>query len=174
MDVEYLPGYLWDQARGEQIDETAEFHRLLQIGRDTNLIFWWLLLLYGFRLANQFGGLWAGRLAVMLIATEPSFLGHACLASTDIAITAMMMVFTFHYQGGRGATRFRRWVLPGVLYGLALNAKASALTFVPIVMFALVLLCVMVELAARFSVPPEIVSAVVCPCSVASWPSPIA
>ena len=137
MDVEYLPVYLWEQARGEQIDETAEFHRLLQIGRDTNLIFWWLLLLYGFRLANQFGGLWAGRLAVMLIATEPSFLGHACLASTDIAITAMMMVFTFHYQGGRGATRFRRWVLPGVLYGLAMTAKASALTFVPIVMFAL-------------------------------------
>lgn len=137
MDLEYLPVYLMEQYQGEQFDESAEFHRILQIGRNFNLIFWWLLLIYGFRLASAYGGTWAGRLAVMLIATEPSFLGHACLASTDIAITALMLVFALHYQAGRGGSGFKRWFIPGVLYGLAMTAKASALTFVPIVMFAL-------------------------------------
>ncbi len=137
MDVQYLPVYLWEQIRGEPFDEEAEFHRLLAVGRAASLLFWWLLLTYGFRVANLFGGPWAGRLAVALLATEPSFLGHACLATTDIAITALMLVFTFHYQVGRTGGRFRRWFLPGVLYGVAVAAKASALTFVPIVMFAL-------------------------------------
>ncbi len=139
MDVQYLPVYLWEQVRGEPFDEEAEFHRLLAVGRATNLFFWWLLLAYGFRVANLFGGPWAGRLAVAFLATEPSLLGHACLATTDIAITALMLVFTFHYQVGRTGGRFRRWFLPGVLYGVAVAAKASALTFVPIVMFALAL-----------------------------------
>ena len=32
--------------------------------------------------------------------------------------------------------RVRRWLLPGMLFGLAMAAKASALTFVPLVMLA--------------------------------------
>ncbi|WP_020468295.1 ArnT family glycosyltransferase [Zavarzinella formosa] len=137
VDVEYLPVYLWEQVRGQPFDEEKEFHRLLQIGRTGNLVFWWVLLVYGFRVANLYGGAWAGRLGVVLLATEPSLLGHACLATTDIAITAAMLLFTFHYQTGRTRGWFRRWFLPGVLYGVAMTAKASALTFVPIVMFAL-------------------------------------
>lgn len=141
VDTEYLPVYLWEQIRGERFDEEAEFHKLLTIGRAGNLIFWWLLLVYAFRLGNWYAGSWAGRLAVLLVATEPSLLGHACLATTDIAISATMFIFTYHYLAGRGQSRWRRWFVPGILYGIAMTAKASALTFVPIVIFAIELPC---------------------------------
>src|SRR4029077_752927 len=101
-----------------------------------NLPFWWLQLAYGMLLARTFGGPWAGRFAVVLQATEPSFLGHAGLATTDIAVTALVLVFAYHYYHGRDAGRVRRWLVPGVLYGLAMAAKASALTFIPLIMLA--------------------------------------
>ena len=60
----------------------------------------------------------AGRFAVVLQATEPSLLGHACLATTDIAVTAMILVFAYHYDRGRDGSRMpagpaRRPLWPG-------------------------------------------------------------
>lgn len=136
LDIEYLPIYLWEQARGEPFDLDKDFRLILTYARMVNMLFWWLLLLYGGWLARHFGGPWAGRLAVMLLATEPNFLGHACLATTDISVTALTIIFIYYYVTGRDGSRWRRWVLPGILYGLAMSAKASALTFVPLVMFA--------------------------------------
>ena len=132
LDVEYLPLYLYEQVRGKPFNLDADFYTLLRCARVGNLVFWWLLLSYGYLLARRFGGVWAGRIAVLLLATEPNLLGHACLATTDIAITAMIVVFAYHYHQGRDALqRWQRWVLPGILYGLAMATKASALTFVP-------------------------------------------
>jgi hypothetical protein len=137
LDVEYLPLYLYEQYRGTPFDLDADFYLVLRYARVGNLVFWWLLLSYGYLLARRFGGAWAGRSAVLLLATEPNLLGHACLATTDIAITAMILVFAYHYYQGRGdARRWQRWVLPGILYGLAMATKASALTFVPLMMLA--------------------------------------
>jgi hypothetical protein len=136
VDVEYLPIYLWERARGEPFDLDCDFHTILPYARAMNLVFWWLLLMYGMLVARSFGGEWAGRFAVVLIATEPNLLGHACLATTDISVTALVLAFAYHYWYGRDAGRIRRWVIPGVLYGLATTAKASALTFVPLVMLA--------------------------------------
>jgi hypothetical protein len=137
IDVEYLPLYIWEQVRGEPFDLNTDFRTILTYARMGNLWFWWLLLIYTCALARLFGGPWAGRFAVLIIATEPNLLGHACLATTDIAITAMMVTFTYYYVSGRESnSRWRRWVLPGLLYGLAMATKASAFTFVPIIMFA--------------------------------------
>src|SRR5947209_6991286 len=77
VDVEYLPIYLWERARGEPFDLDRDFHTVLPYARAMNLVFWWLLLVYGMLVARTFGGDWAGRFAVVLIATEPSLLGHA-------------------------------------------------------------------------------------------------
>jgi len=138
-DVQYLPIHWWERARGREFDvdnSIEDFHAILPYARLMSLPFWWGLLLYGTLLARAFGGPWAGRFATVLIATEPSFLGHACLALTDICLTAFVLAFAYHYWRGRDAGWARRWLVPGVLYGLAMAAKASALTFVPIIMLA--------------------------------------
>jgi hypothetical protein len=137
VDLQCLPIYICERIRGEPFDLDRDFHRLLPFARGMNLAFWWLLLIYAMRLAHRVGGSIAGRFAVLLIATEPSLLGHACLATTDIALTATVLVFAYHYDRGRDGGRFQRWLLPGILYGVAMAAKASALLFVPIVMLAL-------------------------------------
>jgi hypothetical protein len=136
VDVEYLPIYLWERSRGEPFDLDRDFHTILPYARAMNLVFWWVLLVYGMLLARTFGGDWAGRFAVVLIATEPNLLAHACLATTDISVTGLVLAFAYHYWHGRDQGRVRRWLVPGLLYGLATAAKASALTFVPLVMFA--------------------------------------
>jgi len=139
VDVQYLPIHIWERSRGTPFDvvNPTDFHTILPYARAMNLLFWWLLLTYAMLLARTFGGPWAGRFAVVLCATEPSFLGNACFALTDIAVSAMVLVFTYHYYHGRDAGRWRRWAFPGVLYGLAMAAKASALTFIPLTMLAL-------------------------------------
>ncbi len=136
VDVECLPIYVVERFRGEPFDLDRDLSSLLPFARGMNLVFWWLLLTYGMLLARRFGGAVAGRFAVVLIATEPNLLGHACLATTDIALAAMVLVCTYHYARGREGNRWQRWLLPGLLYGLAMSAKASALLFVPIAMIA--------------------------------------
>jgi hypothetical protein len=134
--AEYLPAYLWEKQRGEPFDPAADLHTVLPSARAVNLVFWWLLLLYGMLTGRAFAGEWAGRFAVVLLATEPNFLGHASLAMTDISVTAMVLAFTYHYYRGRDCGWLRRWFLPGMLYGVAMAAKASALSYVPIIMLA--------------------------------------
>jgi hypothetical protein len=136
IDIEYLPIYIWEQFRDEPFDATRDVHAVLPYARAMNLVFWWMLLVYGSLVARHFGGPWASRFAVVLFATEPSFLAHTTLATTDIAVTAFVLAFAYHFERGRDKTWFRRWLIPGALYGLAMAAKVSALTFVPIVAFA--------------------------------------
>ncbi len=133
VDVQYLPIYIWEQIRGEPFDTKKDCHTILPFARAMNLVFWWLLLIYGTLLARQVGGPWAGRFATLLIATEPNLLGHACLATTDISVTALILACVYHFQTGRERGWVLRWLVPGILFGLALSAKVSSLTFVPLI-----------------------------------------
>ena len=135
--VETLPLFIWERARGTPFDIDREMDQMLPVARAANLIFWWLLLLYGFRLGVLYGGRWGGRLAVLLLACEPNLLAHAALATMDIAVAACLLMFIYHYQVGRDGGWIRRVGIPGFCYGLALLAKASALVFVPVAMAAL-------------------------------------
>ena len=156
-DVQYLPIHWWERDRGKEFDvenSVADFHAILPYARMMSLPFWWAMLVYGTLLARAFGGPWAGRFAVVLIATEPSFLGHAGLAMTDICVTAFVLAFAYHYHRGRDAGPVRRWLVPGILYGLAMAAKASALTFVPIIMLAFEL--PRLHAAGAFRPPPGV------------------
>lgn len=139
VDVQTLPVYLWEQYRGQEFDPVEDLHALLPICRATNLVFWWLLLFYTMRLGRTFGGVWGGRLAVALVACEPNLLGHASLATTDIAIVAcmMMLIYHFHQNYQPNANWKRRVLVPGVLYGVAFTAKASAMAFGPQAMLVL-------------------------------------
>jgi hypothetical protein len=139
VDVQTLPVYLWEQFRGQEFDPVVELHTLLPVCRAANLVFWWLLLVYTLLLGRTFGGIWGGRIAVALVACEPNLLAHAALATTDIALVACMMVLIYHFYHHYHPTASwrRRVVVPGLLYGLALSAKASALAFGPQAMVVL-------------------------------------
>jgi hypothetical protein len=139
IDVQTLPAYLWERYRGQEFDPVQDLHTLLPVCRAANLLFWWLLLAYAMRLGRAFGGAWGGRLSVALVACDPNLLGHAALATTDVALVAMMavLVYHFHYCYVPTAGWKRRVLAPGVLYGLAMAAKASALAFGPQVMLVL-------------------------------------
>jgi len=137
VDVQTLPLYLWERCRGEPFNAEADFGRLLPVARAANLIFWWLLLIYGWRLGNLFGGDWGGRLSVALLAVEPNLLAHASLATTDIPVTACLLALIYHFHAGRGGGWLRRVGVPSLWFGVALSAKASALTFGPLCMIAL-------------------------------------
>lgn len=125
---------LW---RGQPIDLATEFDLALRLARPGTLLFWWVLLGYGFVAGARLGGVWGGRFAVALLACEPTLLAHASLATTDIAIAACLLVFAVHFQANREAGWWRRVGLCALLYGVALFAKASALVFGVLIMLTL-------------------------------------
>jgi len=145
-DVEYLPVYIVEQVRDRPFDIEREYVLVQRIARAGNLAFWWLLLYFSWRLGRRFGGPWAGRLAVVFVACEPNLLAHACLATTDIAISACLAMFAEAYLAGRDKTWRGRVGLPALCFGMALLAKVSALAFAGIIIGA-------VELHRLWSLP---------------------
>jgi hypothetical protein len=129
VDVQTLPVYVWERCRGTRFDPVADMDTILPVARAANLTFWWLLLVYAMRLGRTFGGAWGGRLAVGFVGFDPNFLGHACLATTDISVVAMMLALLYHYHHGQECGWGRRVLVPGLLYGLATLAKASGMVF---------------------------------------------
>jgi hypothetical protein len=136
-DVQTLPLYLIERATGQQWNLDSDFSQALVTARAMTLLFWWLLLLYGFWAGRMMAGRWGGNLAVAILACEPNLLAHASLATTDIAVTACLLAFLVHYRSGRDARFGRRVIVPGIWFGIALTAKASALVFAPLCMIAI-------------------------------------
>jgi hypothetical protein len=152
IDVQTLPLYLWEQCTGTVLDPIEDLHSLLFYCRAATLIFWWLLLWYARLAGRALAGPWAGRLAVAVLACEPSLLAHASLATTDIAVTACLLALFYHFRTGRDGSWWRRLGLPALWYGLAILAKASALVYGPIC-----LVVIEIERLARagaFACPP--------------------
>jgi 4-amino-4-deoxy-L-arabinose transferase-like glycosyltransferase len=129
VDVQTLPLYLWERWRGVPWEWSRDGPQMLRVARMANLLFWWLLLFMVWRLGWQWGGPWGSRWAVTFVACEPNLLAHAGLATTDIALTACLLLFLDSFGRGRDQPWSRRVLLPGMFYGVALTAKASALVF---------------------------------------------
>jgi hypothetical protein len=129
VDVQTLPIYLWEQFAGQKYQSETDLPEVLPVARAANLTFWWLLLVYVMRLGQTFGGVWGGRLAVALTACDPNLLGHASLATTDIASVACVLVLVYHFWHGLGCDWKRRVLVPGICYALAIQAKVSGLVF---------------------------------------------
>jgi hypothetical protein len=136
VDVCTLPLYLAERATGRRIVVDAEIPDWLPVARTGALVFWWLLLVYAWRTGNLLAGPWAGRWAVAVLAVEPSFLGHAALAATDVASAACLLALAFHYRTARDRAGWRGWVAPVCWAAVALLAKASAVVYAPICMLA--------------------------------------
>ena len=137
LDLQALPLYLIEQWRGLPVDFERDFAWGLSVFRAGTMWFWWVLLFYTFRIGRSLGGVNGGRLAVALVAWEPNLLAHATFATADVAVTACLMGLWFEYARSRTSHWGWRLILPGVLYGVAMLAKASALAYGPMVMLAI-------------------------------------
>jgi hypothetical protein len=135
-DVQTLPLYLAERWNGVPWDLGQDFELLLPWFRGGTLLFWWLLLVHAWLVGRQIAGPWGGGLIVALLACEPNLLGHACLGTTDIPLTACLLAFVYHYRNGRESGWLRRVGLPAVLFAATVLAKASGLVFAPICMLA--------------------------------------
>lgn len=134
IDVHGLPLYIWERYRGTPIDLAQDMVSLLPWFRLGNLAFWWVLLIYGRLVGRMLAGPWAGRLAVAMLACEPTLLAHASLGTTDVSLAACLLALAYHFRAGRAGHWPRRVGLPAFWYGAAILAKASGLVFGPLCM----------------------------------------
>lgn len=137
IDVITFPAYILEQLRGEPWVPRDHFPALLSVSRPSTLLFWWLLVLTGWRIARQVGGTVVGLAAACFLCLEPNLLAHSGLATTDVAFTACLMFFALTYTYGRCRSYFWRVILPALACGLTFSAKASAMLFVPIIVTAI-------------------------------------
>src|SRR5262249_707688 len=112
MDLHTLPLYLWERAHGVTLDPQEDLAQGLFWMRAPNLLFWGLLLAYGRLLGRLLAGPWGGRLAVALLACEPSLLAHASVATADVGLTACLLALCYHFRAGREAGWVRRRACP--------------------------------------------------------------
>jgi len=136
--LQTLPLHAGEWLTGQPWPAGGDFGAALAVARSVTLLFWWMLLAYAMRLAHAIGGSWAGRLALLVIALDPNFLAHAALATTDVPFAGALAAFAYYYRAGRDdAHWFRRTGLPAAVFAVALTAKASAVSFGPLVVIAL-------------------------------------
>jgi hypothetical protein len=136
-DLDTLPLYLWERWHGVTFDPVRDLDSLLPSARACTLVFWWLLLFYARLAGRSLAGPWGGRLAVALLAFEPCLLANASLATTDVALTACVLAFAYHFRAGRDRGWFRRTAVPAFWFGVCLLAKASGLIYAPVCMFVI-------------------------------------
>jgi hypothetical protein len=115
------------------------YERNLALARLGMLPFFVLATLVVFAWARRIGGDAAGVCAVVLFTTLPPVLAHAGLATTDMAVTAMVVLAAYALlRWLEQPTAWRSLRLGGAV-GLAVLSKFSALLFVPAAAAALVL-----------------------------------
>jgi hypothetical protein len=136
IDWDTLPLYLHERWTGTAIDPVRDLARVLPWARASGLVFWWLLLAYGWLAGRSLAGPWGGRLAAVWLACEPNLLAHASLATTDVAISACLLGLVYHFRLNRDAAWWRRVGVPGVWFAAALLAKASGMVFGPLCLLA--------------------------------------
>lgn len=137
IDVQTLSLWLEQPPEGWRLDRAADAHVAARLARRGTLVFWVLLLVSSYFVGRRLAGPWGGRWAVILIATEPTLLAHASLATTDIALAACALLLGLCFEWGRDRGWFCRVGLSGACYGAAILAKASGLVFGPMVMIAI-------------------------------------
>ena len=91
-----------------------------------------------YRWAKELAGVWAGLVALFLVACDPNILAHARLVTTDLGVTvfSFLAIYTF-WQAWRepGFQPGLRLMPTGIALGLALTAKFSALLLCPLLCF---------------------------------------
>jgi len=136
VDVETFPLHLWHWWHQTTPDWESDFGWMLTVARTTALLFWWNLLWQCWRLGRDLAGPWCGFWVLAAVALEPNLMGHAALATTDIAVTGCMLATLVEYLRHRQAPSRLQWWKVALWWALSLFAKASSLVFVPILVFS--------------------------------------
>lgn len=136
VDAATLPQHLWFWWHGTVPDWERDFGWILQVARVTAILFWWNLLFQAFRLGRQIGTPWTGFWALALVAIEPNLMGHAALATTDVAVTGCILATLVEYLRYRIQPGRLQWWKVVVWWAISLFAKASSLVFVPILILS--------------------------------------
>jgi hypothetical protein len=132
LDLDTLPLYLWERWHDTKLNLDSDLESVLPWARAGTLPFWWLLLVYGWLAGKQLAGRWGGRLAVALLACEPTLLAHASLATKDVAVSACLLALIYHFRAGRESGWFWRVGVPAFWFAACVLAKASGVVFGPI------------------------------------------
>ncbi len=128
-----LPTSDWSRDPEPGRDPLGNFWTWLAVARLGTTLFWWLLLWATYRTAAIYAGPDAGRWALAFVACEPVLLGHASLATTDIAFAACLLSLIAAFRSRRDEPNWRRRLLcPAIWVMITFMAKASALVFVPV------------------------------------------
>ena len=106
-------------------------------GRLAILPFFWIACAVVFLWARRISGDAAAVTAVLIFTTIPPVLGHAGLATTDMALAAFTGAAAFAGWIWIEKPSVKRSLVFGVLAGLAVSSKFSALVFIPAALIAL-------------------------------------
>ncbi|QOJ02483.1 MAG: glycosyltransferase family 39 protein [Planctomycetia bacterium] len=106
----------------------------LQLCRDVSLVLGGLTIVLSAALAHLLFGGWTALLAATLLAASPYFLSFSRIAMTegDIAFSCAVVAALLAYLHDLRHPTPSRWLLAGVLLGLAIGAKLFAIFLVPV------------------------------------------
>ena len=103
--------------------------RGLVFGRAAELPFFWIASAVVFLWARRLGGAWAAVVSLILFTALPPILAHAGLITTDMALTAFTGAAFLAALYWAEKPALSRAVVLGILTGLALLSKFSAIPF---------------------------------------------
>jgi hypothetical protein len=89
--------------------------------------------------AGKLWGSGAGLLALFLYALDPTITAHAQFVTTDVGLAFFSTLYLFQLRSCLKDASWKRWGITGVLLGLALGTKFSALILIPITPVLMVL-----------------------------------
>jgi 4-amino-4-deoxy-L-arabinose transferase-like glycosyltransferase len=128
-------GTVWQ--RGNAILYAGDYLQTLAAARAGVLPFLAIIIATTALWARRLYGEWTGLLAALFVSTTPPLLAHAGLATTDVAVAAMVLLALYFASLWLEEPTAARALLFGLASGLAVAAKFSALLFLPAGVLAL-------------------------------------
>lgn len=111
--------------------DVASYWRTLALARAGNLVFAAIVFFVVYRWSLLLYGVWSALAACLLLACSPALLGHAGLATTDLAAAATFALAAYLFWQWSREGGLRYGVAAGAAFGLAALAKFSNLVFLP-------------------------------------------
>lgn len=147
--VDYSGSYAQAQAAGEPPGHvafaeefmranTARYFDLFRLARIPIVLLSLLGMAILYRWGRELFGEWGGLLAAAIWAFEPNLIAHAGVATTDMAATVLILAAVETFRRFLAAATLRGALVSGVVLGLALLTKFTALFLLPLfALFAL-------------------------------------
>jgi hypothetical protein len=129
--IDWRGDYRWI-AGNEILYSNNNYFYNLSLARLGNIPFFLLLCLVTWRWSRRLFGDINALLVLFFVSSTPSILGHAGLATTDIAVTSLSLSALYAFILWLELPNFRHSIIFGLTFGLSAIAKFSSLLFLPI------------------------------------------